>query len=97
MMIQKRLVLAAAFLTVTSACERGDPVSVAGNEEGAAQLFTGASTNPSPLLPAGSADVRTNVRVAPGLRDAFGRKAADRRGRYYSTAVVFGGPANMWN
>lgn len=87
MKIQIRLSLVAAFVAVLAGCERGDPVSVAGSEEGVAQLFAGSAANPSPLLPSGSAVVRTNISIATTPRDGFGRRSVDRRGRYYSPAL----------
>ena len=59
------------------ACVRGDPVSPAGNIEGNALLFTGASTNPSPVLPSGTSDVRISLDVDPTVADAFTRMPSD--------------------
>ncbi len=73
-----------------AACVRGDPVSPAGNIEGNALLFTGASTNPSPLLPGGTADVRITLDVDPTVADAFTRKPITalhgQFGQYWSAA-----------
>jgi len=70
MKIETRLVLVAALAAVMAGCERGDPVSVAGNEEGLAQLFAGSAANPSPLLPGGSAVVRTRGGATVGPPDS---------------------------
>lgn len=84
----KRMAAAAAALVLVGACVRGDPVSPAGNSEGNALLFTGSATNPAPVLPNGSADVRTNISINATVRDAFGRKFAGdvgRRSHYFHT------------
>ena len=69
----RRLATAGAVLVLAGACVRGDPVSPAGNEEGNALLFTGTATNPSPVLPSGTADVRITLDVDPTVADAFTR------------------------
>ncbi|HSJ65098.1 MAG TPA: hypothetical protein VK922_14495 [Gemmatimonadaceae bacterium] len=68
-----KIVAGVGVAALVGACVRGDPVSPAGNVEGNAWLFTGASTNPSPLLPMGTADVRISLDVDPTVIDAFSR------------------------
>jgi hypothetical protein len=69
-----KIVAGVGVAALVGACVRGDPVSPAGNEEGNAWLFTGASTNPSPVLPGGTGDVRITLAVDPSVVDAFTRR-----------------------
>ena len=71
-----KLACGVGIAALVGACVRGDPVSPAGNIEGNAWLFTGASTNPSPVLPSGTADVRITLSVDPTVADAFTRRPA---------------------
>jgi hypothetical protein len=82
-------VVAACLLA--GACVQGDPVSVAGNSEGTALLFTGAATDPTPTLPSGSAAVHLNLATlsidltAPDGFGRFGTNATFRQfGGYWS-------------
>jgi hypothetical protein len=68
-----KIVAGVGAAALVGACVRGDPVSPAGNVEGNAWLFTGASTNPSPVLPGGTGDVRITLSVDPSVADAFTR------------------------
>ena len=70
----RRLAAVVAGCVLAGACAQGDPVSVAGNEEGTALLFTGTSSDPSPVLPSGSADVRISLELDPTVLDAFNRR-----------------------
>jgi hypothetical protein len=91
MRLSTKLVAGVGIIALAGACVRGDPVSPAGNEEGNAWLFTGSATNPSPVLPNGTANVLTNIAVSSVLRDAFGRQFpgdVGRRSHYFHTGLV---------
>jgi hypothetical protein len=88
---KKKLAAVVTACVVAGACVRGDPVSVAGNSEGTALLFTGAATDPSPVLPFGSASVFLNLATLSidlTATDGFGR---------FGTNATFRQFGNYWS
>ena len=95
MTLLKRAFLCVGVLATLSACEHGDPVSVAGGELGKAVQISGAETSPvTGRLPGGSATVSLIFgSLDPNVRDALGRKQADptraRRTRNFRSTAEY--------
>ena len=89
----RRMAGAGAFAAVLAGCAADNTVSPAGGPLGQSQIITGTVAG---TLPTGTINVLTKVEIDPTLPDALGRKAANTRGRFWTTGEFWVFYEDQW-